>query len=704
MRSGERLTGRYVLKEVIGAGRSGDVWLAHDTVVGQDVALKPERTDGDHETAVRRLLGEPRAMARFRDHPHVVTLLDVVTVPQDEDSAGTYWFITEYVPGGSLDRQPPMSPLRAARIGAQLADALAALHEAGIVHCDVKPANIGLTRRGTAKLLDFGAAYRVGGTETITANGPFSFTPDYAAPELARGNVPLPASDVFCLATTLYALVTGSPPRGGESEEGDDQRDADKEGEAGNGEDGERLRYWKAEQGVVEMDAAAVGALYPVLSAMLRRDPRQRPDAVEVRQLLEAVDTPDSPDDLGGSGGSDCLAGSAGSGSSGGSGGSAGPGGSDGSVGKPAGRPRWRRRRPLIVAALGVCAALALGLAVVPDGGDDGRAASGADQSRLKDNASKGAHGKQIEPLALIGDPHTADLCALADTGALGRFGEAELDVDYGNFDRCDVLVHPDDETRIDVSIQLRAGSPPERSEPVRTIGAIDITEAPPEDDECGLLLTPVGGPNGDPDGDPVGDTGGDPDGDTGGTTVGIRVNMGDGSVTGGNATLCAVADAAARSTADVLNRGPVPRRSPAYPAASLVWANACELLDAEALSVVPGVRFDVPKVGVADWSCEWQSRVDDLEAEVGFFRDEPKSTVDGAPVRLSGYDALVVPEGNGEKTCTVFVEYREYSGQDTETAAEMLRLRVGGERPTDELCTMATGLAAPAAAALRAQ
>ncbi|MCX4910871.1 protein kinase [Streptomyces sp. NBC_00878] len=136
--------------------------------------------------------------------------------------------------GGSLDRQPPMSPVRAARIGAQLADASTALHEAGIVHCDVKPANVGRTRRGTAKLLDFGAAYRVGGTETITANGPFSFTPDYAAPELVRGNVPRPASAVFCLATTLYALVTSSPPRGGdESEEADDHRAAGKEEEAG---------------------------------------------------------------------------------------------------------------------------------------------------------------------------------------------------------------------------------------------------------------------------------------------------------------------------------------------------------------------------------------------------------------------------------------------------------------------------------------
>ncbi|GCB52870.1 serine/threonine-protein kinase [Streptomyces sp. NL15-2K] len=633
MRSGEELAGRYVLKEVIGSGRSGNVWLAHDTVVGQDVALKPERIEGDRETAVRRLLGEPRAMAKFRDHPHVVTLFDVVTVPQDGDSDGTdtYWFITEYVPGGGLDGQPPMSPLQAARIGAQLADALAALHEAGIVHCDVKPANIGLSRRGTAKLLDFGAAYRVGGTETITANGPFSFTPDYAAPELARGNVPRPASDVFCLATTLHALVTGSPPRGGTDEDAGHRQKGDTE-------DTERLRYWKAEQGVVEIDAAAVGPLAPVLTAMLQRDPRQRPDAAEVKRRLEAIAGPDP----------------------------------DAPEGKSAGRPRWRR--PLLAAALGAGVLLALGLVVLPGDDGDGRATQESGRSRL----TEGTDAKQS---ALIGDPHTANLCALADPDALGKFGKAEVDLDYGNFDRCDMLVRPDDKTRIDVSIQLRPGSPPESSQPSRTIGKVGIIDEPPESDECGLLLTP-------------------PDG----TVVTVRVNVGEGSVLGGSATLCTVADVAAESAADVLNQGPLPRRSPPYPDASLAWASACELLDTKALKVVPGLKVGAPDVGVANWSCEWSSDIDDLEAEVGFFRDQPKSTDDGELIKLSGYDAFVVPEGNGDETCTVFVEYRRYGGQNAETAAEMLRLHVGGQRPVNELCDMVADLAAPAAAELRAQ
>ncbi|WP_180686694.1 serine/threonine-protein kinase [Streptomyces gossypiisoli] len=628
MRPGDEFAGRYVLREVIGAGRSGEVWLAHDTVVGQDVALKPERIEGDRDTAVRRLLAEPRALAKFRDHPHVVTLFDVVTVERDGEE--TYWFVMEYVPGGGLDRQPPMSAQRAARIGAELADALAALHEAGIVHCDVKPANIGLTRRGRAKLLDFGAAHRTSGTETITSNGPLSFTPDYAAPELARGHLPRPASDVFCLAATLYALATGAPPRGGESGDG--------------GTDTERLTYWKAEQGVVEMDAEAVGPLYPVLTAMLHRDPRQRPDAAEAGRQLAAVATSGSAS------------------------------GSPATTAQPGGRARWRwpAHRPLLATAVGIGAALVLGGLILAPGGDADR---GTDEAGRSSTAEA----------SLIGDPRTADVCALTDPAALGQFGKVRVDVDYGNFDRCDQLVSPDDETRIDVAVQLRPGSRPESSRPTTRIGRIGVLEESPETDECGLLLYDSAA-----------------DGDADGTLVGIRVDVGDGSVTGGNATLCTVAHTAARSAAEVLNAGALPRRSPAYPDNSLAWADACALLDAKALSdAVPGIEPDTPETGVANWNCEWFSTVDDLEAEVSFFRDQPKSAKDREVVRLGDYRALVEPEGDGDDTCTVFLEYRRYSGQGARTAAEMVRLRVGGERPMDDLCTMVTDLATSAATKL---
>ncbi|MEO3752243.1 serine/threonine-protein kinase [Streptomyces sp. B6B3] len=260
MRPGDKIADRYVLREPVGRGRGGDVWLAHDEVVGQDVALKPVRLGDDRGNTITRLRGEPRALGRFREHPHVVTLYTT------EQFLAAFWLVMEYVPGGGLDGEL-MMPMQAARVGAQIADALVALHASGIVHCDLKPANIGLTRRGTAKLLDFGAAYRVGGIETLSANGPISFTPEYAPPELARGNLPLPASDVFSLGMTLHALVTGAPARG---DTGD-----------------ERLMYARAERGVVELDDAGLGPLYEVLVAMLQRDPWDRPDAAETRRLLE---------------------------------------------------------------------------------------------------------------------------------------------------------------------------------------------------------------------------------------------------------------------------------------------------------------------------------------------------------------------------------------------------------------------------------
>ncbi|MBL1065269.1 serine/threonine-protein kinase [Streptomyces sp. 7-21] len=681
MRPGDRFAGRYVLTEVIGAGRNGDVWLAHDEVLGQDVALKPARAEGDREAASRRLLGEPRALAKLRDHPNVVTLYDVVAAPSPGEHEPTHWFVMERVPGGGLDQHPPMPPRRAARIGAELADALAALHEEGIVHCDVKPANVGLTRRGTAKLLDFGAAYRVGGTETVTANGPFSFTPDFAAPELARGSIPRPASDVFCLGATLYALVTGSPPRGEDLEDLDDLDDLDDEtGEASEDdgadeEDAERLAHWKAEQGIVEMDADAAGPLYPVLSAMLRRDPRQRPSAAEAARLLAAVAEPapgtapgtvpvpagtaaDTP--------ADAPAAEAGTGA----GGDVTP--APGDAQDPPPRRPARRRWLLLAAA--VAAALAAGLLTLPGAGRDGP--SGA------------AHEQDDGPPSLFGDPRTADVCALSDDSVLERFGHTRVDVDYGNFNRCDVLIRPDDETRIDVEVSLRNSAPSELSPPVYTVGGVSVVELPSDDDECELLVLP-------------------PEDRADGIVVGIRANEAEGTVTGGGVALCSVADEAARAAATTLASGPLPRRSPPYPDSSLVWQNACDLVDDDAPSAVPGLAGQEPETGVAGWSCEWTGGERGLEAGVRFHRDQleqfPKVAQDH--FRSHGYDAYVEEGGDGDETCTVYVVYREYDGRDGKPAAEVVRVHVRGPHdPMPELCGMASELAASAASGLPAR
>jgi serine/threonine protein kinase/outer membrane protein assembly factor BamB len=273
VRPGDKVADRYALERVIGKGRGGQVWLAHDEYLGQDVALKPVQIEddrGDREAIVRRLRAEPRALAKFRDHPHVVTLHTI-------EETDTFWLVMEYVPGGGLNGQR-LFPVQAARVGMQIADALVALHAAGIVHCDIKPANIGMTEQGKAKLLDFGAVHRFGSTQTVSANGRLSYTPVYAAPELIRGT-PLPASDIFCLGRTLHALVTGEPGR--RTTEHGDVADA-------------RLAYLKARRGAADVDAEAVGPLHLALTAMLQPDPADRPDATEARRLLHDIVEPAS--------------------------------------------------------------------------------------------------------------------------------------------------------------------------------------------------------------------------------------------------------------------------------------------------------------------------------------------------------------------------------------------------------------------------
>jgi tetratricopeptide (TPR) repeat protein len=173
-----RIAERYVLRERL----ERTTWLAYDERLRRAVVLK------------QAAAGEPRAMARL-NHPHVITVY--------EHADG--WAVLEYAPGGSLaGRQLP--PVEAARIGAQVADALVYMHGKGIVHCDVKPGNIVLAEDGTAKLTDFGSAYHVDPEATITPQAPLSYTPAYAAPELVRGN-PVPASDVYSLAVTVRTLA-----------------------------------------------------------------------------------------------------------------------------------------------------------------------------------------------------------------------------------------------------------------------------------------------------------------------------------------------------------------------------------------------------------------------------------------------------------------------------------------------------------------
>jgi eukaryotic-like serine/threonine-protein kinase len=203
------IAGRYTLDREIGRGGMGAVWLGRDEVLGRAVALKrigmaPGASGPDLERAER----EARLAARL-NHPHVVAVFDLVT--EDERQ----WLVMEYVENVTLAQlvrdDGALTPDRAAPLLVQAADALAAAHAAGIVHRDVKPSNILVTRHGQVKLSDFGIA-RAEADASLTQTGLVTGSPAYLAPEVAAGGPATDASDVWSLGATLYHALAGRPP------------------------------------------------------------------------------------------------------------------------------------------------------------------------------------------------------------------------------------------------------------------------------------------------------------------------------------------------------------------------------------------------------------------------------------------------------------------------------------------------------------
>jgi len=203
------IAGRYRLEREIGRGGMGEVWLAEDVVLQRRVAAKrigalPGTTDADLER-VRR---EAQVSAML-NHEHVVVVFDLV------EEAGQHWLVMEYVESENLAelvrRGGPISPDAAARLIAQAAAALAAAHQAGIVHRDVKPSNILVTPEGQVKLGDFGIA-RLEADQQLTRTGLLVGSPGFLAPEVAGGSPASPASDMWSLGATIFHAVEGHSP------------------------------------------------------------------------------------------------------------------------------------------------------------------------------------------------------------------------------------------------------------------------------------------------------------------------------------------------------------------------------------------------------------------------------------------------------------------------------------------------------------
>jgi eukaryotic-like serine/threonine-protein kinase len=258
--------GRFRLLEKIGEGGYGDVYRAHDTQLDREVALKllkPARVRADSS---RRLLHEGRMLARVR-HPNVVAVYDV----GEQDGRVGLWM--ELVRGATLEdllrSRGPMSAGEAALVGQDVCRALAAVHAAGLVHRDVKTANVMREIGGRLVLMDFGA----GGYRRSESRHQFAGTPQYAAPEVCAGGEATVRSDIYSLGVVLFRLVTRAYPR--------DVRTLDDLVEA-------HTRGASASLGEVRPDLPE--AFVAVVEQTLALDPEERPESAgALRKALGLV-------------------------------------------------------------------------------------------------------------------------------------------------------------------------------------------------------------------------------------------------------------------------------------------------------------------------------------------------------------------------------------------------------------------------------
>jgi len=203
--------GRFRLLDILGEGQHATVYRAYDPILERDVALKvPRQRLVKTAKALERFLGEAKALARLR-HPRIVPVYEAGCAGQQ------HYIAMALIEGRSLAERIVEAPLpihRAVGIVADLAEALAYAHAEGIVHRDVKPANIRLDERDAVYLMDFGIAYRPESGEVALPPGRLLGTPAYVAPEQAQGGQidVQPASDQYSLGVVLYELLCGRPP------------------------------------------------------------------------------------------------------------------------------------------------------------------------------------------------------------------------------------------------------------------------------------------------------------------------------------------------------------------------------------------------------------------------------------------------------------------------------------------------------------
>ncbi|MEV3936066.1 serine/threonine-protein kinase [Glycomyces sp. NPDC049804] len=399
------------------------------------------------------------------------------------------------------------------------------------------------------------------------------------------------------------------------------------EGTSPFGEGNAHSLLWRTAQGD-RVEPKRAGALAPLLDRLLETDPKRRAKIAEARVELGRI-------------GGEAVAG--------------------------AGR-RARLRRPWIWSGAAAAALVLLAAAVwsvLPEGEDEGPQGEAA----------------ELDPWDFIGDPATADPCALFDEEALSVYGPTEIDADDGSFESCDLRIE-NDTGGVDLNLYIYATNGKAHQDGETTMhGEFGVISDEGAHDACKRTLV-------FPDGEHFAEMLAEQD-------------------PGEDTDICPIIDTAVNAAARKLTEGgPLARREHEEDPESLFYLDACDLLDDEALERFPGVAADDPLKGFGGWTCWWVSTTSDTDVRVLFDRDDPPEADDGERLTLDGRVAYNEGDHWGEdESCLVSVIYRQFTsaGPDREITAEYVRIWVIGNEDdeVEDLCDLAVAMAGPAAEAL---